>query len=417
MAQIIERLSALKVEKVKAPGMYLDGAGLYLQVSGNGTDRVNKSWLFQYKFNGRQRQMGLGSYTVLCLAEARAKAAEARKLRLSGIDPLEARNADKAAEQLERAKETTFEECAEAYIKAHRPGWKNEKHAAQWQSSLKTYAYPLIGKLPVQEIDTDKVLSALQPIWTKVTETATRIRSRIELILDWAKVKGLRTGDNPARWKGHLDKLLPRRSKVQKVKHHPALPYNDMAAFMVKLRKEEGVAARALEFVIMTCTRTTEARKAEWPEIGDKDTIWTVPEGRMKGEREHRIPLSSPATSVLRLRRKEQRKGEKLIFPSTKPGKSLSENAMLALLGRMGYGHITVHGFRSTFRDWAADCTEYADAVAEVALSHVNDDETEAAYKRSDLFEKRRALMGDWAKFCETQTQTNGAAKADKKAA
>jgi integrase len=257
----------------------------------------------------------------------------------------------------------------------------------------------------------------LQPIWTKVTETATRIRSRIELILDWAKVKGLRTGDNPARWKGHLDKLLPRRSKVQKVKHHPALPYNEMASFMVKLRKEEGVAARALEFVILTCTRTTEARKAEWPEISDKDTVWTVPEGRMKGEREHRIPLSSPATTVLKMRRKEQRKGEQLIFPSTKPGKALSENAMLALLGRMGYDHVTVHGFRSTFRDWAAECTEYADAVAEVALSHVNDDETEAAYKRSDLFEKRRALMNDWAAFCAlTPSQSENRERREKAA-
>lgn len=407
MAQTINRLSALKVEKVKAPGMYRDGGGLCLQVTGDGAERVNKSWIYQFKMNGRQRQMGLGSYKVLGLADARLKAGDARKLQLEGIDPIDARDAAKAEARLERAKETTFEEDARAYIKAHRPGWKNEKHAAQWSSTLETYVYPVIGKSLVRDISTTDVLRVVEPIWMRITETATRVRNRIELILDWSKVKGHRDGDNPARWKGHLDKLLPRRSRVRKVKHHPALPYKEMPVFMRQLHNEEGVAARALEFLIFTCVRTTEARAAEGPEIPIGDTVWTIPEGRMKGEREHRVPLSTAASTALQKWRAEQPYGDGLIFPSPKQGlpgdepKPLSENAMLEVLKRMGYGHVTVHGFRSSFRDWAAECTNYPEAVAEVALSHVNDDDTEAAYKRTDLLEKRRALMEDWGSFCD----------------
>jgi integrase len=294
----------------------------------------------------------------------------------------------------------TFKHCAERYIASHRASWKSEKHAEQWERTLEMYVYPAIGGLPVQAVETVQVMDVLGPIWSTKTETAVRVRGRMEVILGWAKVHGQRTGDNPARWKDHLDKLLPKPSKLHKVKHHPALPYAEMASFMTKLRRQSGMAARALEFTIMTIARTTETLEAEWSEIDAKDVSWTVPAGRMKGEREHRVPLSASAGSVLATQRAQRKSGERLIFPGPKQGEPLSDNAMLALLDRMEYGHVTVHGFRSTFRDWAADCTNYPDAVAEVALSHVNDDETEAAYKRTDLFEKRRALMSDWADFC-----------------
>jgi integrase len=403
MARLIDQLTALKVAKVKAPGWYRDGGGLILQVTGDGDTQINKSWLFQFRVDGRQRQMGLGSLTLVSLAEAREKAKEAKRLLLAGVDPIAARQVARVDQKLAQAKAITFEQCAERYIASHRAAWKSQKHADQWVTTLKTYAYPSIGSLPVQAIETVHVVDLLEPIWSTKTETAARLRGRIEVILGWAKVRGQRIGDNPARWKDHLDKLLPKPSKLRKVQHHPALPYAEMGTFMWKLRRQEGIAARALEYTILTTARTMETLKAEWPEIEATDAAWIVPAGRMKGEREHRVPLSSAAGAVLKRQRAKRKNDERLIFPSGKEkGKPLSENAMLALLERMDYGHITVHGFRSTFRDWAADRTDYADAVVEVALSHVNDDETEAAYKRTDLFDKRRALMNDWATFCAT---------------
>lgn len=400
MAQVIDKLTAMKAEKLKEPGLYLDGAGLYLQISGNGKDRVNKSWLFRFKFKGRQRDMGLGSFQLVGLAEARDKSKAARRQLLDGIDPIEARNAARVEQQLEEAKAVLFEDCGDRYVAAHKAGWKNQKHIDQWTSTLKTYVYPVIGTLPVQKVETAQVMDVIEPIWTTKNETAVRIRGRIEAILGWAKVRGYRQGENPARWKDHLDKLLPKPSKVRKKKHHPALPYDEIATFMAKLRRQEGVAARALEFTILTAARTTETLESDWTEIEDKDLAWMVPEGRMKGERAHRVPLSAPAWSVVKKQKAERKSGEKLIFPGAKKGERLSENAMLAVLDRMGYGHVTVHGFRSTFRDWAGDCTNHPEEVAELALAHANADETEAAYRRSDAFKKRRALMDDWAKFC-----------------
>ncbi|MGE3476401.1 MAG: tyrosine-type recombinase/integrase [Rhodospirillaceae bacterium] len=354
MAQVIDRLSAMKADKLKEPGLYLDGGGLYLQVTGDGLKRVNKSWIFQFRFKGRTRQMGLGTFQLIGLAEAREKSKDCRRQLLAGIDPLEARNAARVEQKLEEAKAVPFEECAEKYIASHKAGWKNQKHAEQWTNTLKTYVYPTIGTLPVQKVDTAQVMDVLEPIWTTKNETAVRIRGRIEMILGWAKVRGYRQGDNPARWKDHLDKLLPKPSKVRKVKHHPALPYNEMATFMSKLRRQEGIAARALEYTILTAARTTETLESDWTEIEDKDLAWMVPEGRMKGERAHRVPLSAPAWAVVEKQKAERKSGEKLIFPAAKKGERLSENAMLAVLDRMGYGHVTVHGFRSTFRDWAA---------------------------------------------------------------
>lgn len=400
MAQVIDRLSAMKANRLKAPGMYLDGGGLYLQVSGDGDKRINKSWIFQFKLKGRTRQMGLGSFQLIGLAEAREKAKEARRQLLEGVDPLEARNAARVEKKLEEAKAVLFEDCGDRYVAAHKAGWKNQKHIDQWTSTLKTYVYPVIGALPVQKVETAQVMDVIEPIWTTKNETAVRIRGRIEAILGWAKVRGYRQGENPARWKDHLDKLLPKPSKVRKKKHHPALPYDEIATFMAKLRRQDGMAARALEFTILTAARTTETLESEWKEIEEKELAWLVPEGRMKGERAHRVPLSAPAWAVISNRKLDREAGEKLIFPAAKKGERLSENAMLAVLDRMGYGHVTVHGFRSTFRDWAGDCTNHPEEVAELALAHANADETEAAYRRSDAFKKRRALMDDWAVFC-----------------
>lgn len=283
MAQVIDKLTAMKAEKLKEPGLYLDGAGLYLQISGNGKDRVNKSWLFRFKFKGRQRDMGLGSFQLVGLAEARDKSKAARRQLLDGIDPIEARNAARVEQQLEEAKAVLFEDCGDRYVAAHKAGWKNQKHIDQWTSTLKTYVYPVIGALPVQKVETAQVMDVIEPIWTTKNETAVRIRGRIEAILGWAKVRGYRQGENPARWRDHLDKLLPKPSKVRKKKHHPALPYDEMATFMAKLRRQDGVAARALEFTILTAARTTETLESDWTEIEDKDLAWMVPEGRMKG--------------------------------------------------------------------------------------------------------------------------------------
>jgi len=397
----IGQLTALKVARLSDPGLYLDGAGLYLQVSKTGT----KSWLYCFTLHGRSREMGLGSLNDVSLAEAREKAAEARKLKQSGVDPIEARKAARDAARLAAASAIKFKDAAERYIAAHAPGWRNAKHAAQWRATLEQYAYPIFGNVPVQSIDTGLVTKALEPIWTTKTETASRVRGRIESILDWATARGYRRGDNPARWRGHLENLLPARAKVQKVQHHEALPYAEMAAFFAALREQQGTAARALEFTILTAARTSETIGATWDEIDFDDATWTVPAERIKGGREHRVPLSASALAVLRAQQKAQHeagyKGQ-FVFPGDKPGRPLSNMAMLALLKRMDRDDLTVHGFRSTFRDWAAERTNYPREVAEAALAHVVGDKVEAAYRRGDLFEKRCRLMAEWAKFCTT---------------
>ncbi len=396
MAQFVGRLTALKVLKVKTPGMYADGAGLYLQVTGDGVAHIAKSWIFRFTLRGRSREMGLGSLATFGLADARAKAAECRRLTYEGIDPIEARKAAQAKAELDVAKTLTFHECAEQYIAAHRAGWRNAKHAAQWTATVKTYAEPVIGALPVQTVDTATVMKILEPLWTKKPETASRLRGRIEAVLDWATARGYRQGDNPARWRGHLDNLLPARAKVRKVKHHAALPYDELPKFMAALCAQEGVSARALEFLILTAARTGEVIGARPEEI--KEKVWTVPAGRMKGGAEHRVPLSAPAASLVETMKKEQ--GGAFLFPGGKPGKPLSNMAMLALLERMGRADLTAHGFRSTFRDWAAERTNHPRDVVEMALAHVIENKVEAAYRRGDLFEKRRLLMADWGKFC-----------------
>jgi len=383
----------MKIVKTTKPGLYGDGNGLYLQITIAGV----KSWMFRYMLAGKARGMGLGPVHTIGLAEARAKALDCRRLLLDGIDPLDAKTAKRAEQKIADAKNVTFEECAKAYIDAHRTGWKNAKHADQWTNTLTTYAYPVFKSLPVATVDTTLVMKVLEPIWTTKTETATRVRGRIESILDWATVRGYRAGENPARLKGHLDTLLPRRSRVQTVKHHPALPYAELPKFMKALHAEDGIAALALKLLILTATRTNEVIGATWPEFKLDEGIWVIPAERMKMRKEHRVPLSTAAVELVKAQ--EKVKQGDYVFPGGRNKKPLSNMAMLQLLERMKRDDITVHGFRSTFRDWAGETTHYPREVCEAALAHGIKDKAEAAYARGDLFEKRRALMQDWAAY------------------
>lgn len=394
MARAIGKLTALGVTQAEKRGYYSDGGGLFLQVSASGS----KSWVFRFREASRLHEMGLGPTHTVALAEARQKALECRKLRLEGHDPIAERRAKRTAARLEAAKGITFRECADAYIAAHKAGWRNAKHAAQWPSTLATYAHPKIGDLPVQAIDVGLVMSVVEPIWSIKPETASRLRGRIESVLDWASARGYRTGDNPARWRGHLDNLLPPRSKVKTVEHHPALPYREMADFMAEIRKVDGVAARALEFTILTAARTAEVTRARWEEFSIAEKLWIVPGERMKAGREHRVPLSSAALGLLY--KMAAVRNSDFVFTGGKDNQPISNMAMLMLLRRLGRSHLTVHGFRSSFRDWTAEQTSVPAEVAEMALAHAVSNQVEAAYRRGDLFDKRRQLAEAWATFC-----------------
>jgi integrase len=394
MAKPVERLTALQAKRASVPGLLGDGKGLYLRVG----DGEAKSWVLRYMLDGRAHEMGLGSYYDLSLAEARERARAFRKMVKDGVDPIDKRRVERAARRAERAKVMTFRQCAEIYVAAHQAGWRNQKHAAQWPSTLSAYVYPHFGALPVQAIDTALVTKALEPIWLKKPETAGRVRGRIESILDWATARGYRKGENPARWRGHLENLLPKKSKVRRVEHHAALPYGELAAFMAELRQQTGVAARALEFTILTASRTGEVIGARWDEISMAERLWTVPPGRMKASREHRVPLSPHAVAILEEMR-TIRVGD-FVFPGGRAGQPISNMAMMMTMRRMGRGGLTVHGFRSSFRDWAAERTNFPREVAEMSLAHAVSDKLEAAYRRGDLFEKRRQLMVAWAGFC-----------------
>lgn len=388
-----KRLTAIAVSKISEPGRYGDGGGLVLQVSKWHT----KAWLFRYERDGRERQMGLGSLATLTLAEARERARDCRKLLLEEVDPIETRRARRLQARLAQARGLTFKRCAELYIAAHLVGWKNKKHADQWPASLATYAYPTVGDLSVATIDTALVTKCLEPIWTQKPETAGRVRGRIESVLDWAKARGYRDGENPARWRGHLDKLLPARSKVRRVKHLAALPYTELPALMAELRARQDISARALEFTILTVARTGEAIGARWPEFDFSKRLWHVPLERMKAARPHDVPLSERALAILKLLPLE--KESNFVFIGARAGHPLSNMAMLEALRGLRPG-LTVHGFRSTFRDWAAERTNYPNHVVEMALAHAIGDKVEAAYRRGDLIEKRRCLMNDWARYC-----------------
>jgi integrase len=397
MAQKLQRLTALTVAKMKTPGLFADGGGLYLRVGRNSA----KSWSFRFMLRGRAREMGFGSLQKVSLGEARNKASEARDLLGEGKDPLTQRHMKNmeqiASEKLELARSMTFDQCADAYINVHQAAWRNEKHRQQWRNTLSTYVSPVFGAKAVQGIDTDQIVKVLEPIWSKKTETARRLRGRIEVVLDWAKVRGYRDGENPARWRGHLSHLLPLRTKVRPVKHHAALPYTELPGFMTDLHEVEGTAALALEFLILTTARTGEVIYARWREVDLKRQVWIVPAERMKGRREHRVPLTDRAVKILT---RAKLLNCDYIFPGRVSGEPLSNMAMLMLLARMKRGDITAHGFRSTFRDWAAEQTEFANEVVEMALAHAIGNKTEAAYRRSDFFEKRRVLMSAWSDFC-----------------
>jgi integrase len=386
-------LSAASVAKLTKPGRYAVGDGVYLQVSESNT-KISRAWLLRFQLNGRARHMGLGPYELVTLAEARAKARDARRLLLDKVDPIEARRAQYRERLLETARGKPFRECAEAYIASHEAGWRDPRSHRQWVRSLTSYVYPRFGDLPVAAIDTALVLAALEPIWRTKPETASRVRGRIESILDWARVRGYRTGENPARWRGHLDHLLPARNRVRRVKHFAALPYAELPALMARLRDQRGAPAAGLEFLILTAARTNEVLGARWGEIDGN--VWTVPAERMKSGKPHRVPLSDRAVELLA---SLPREGE-FIFVGAGTSATSNPHQLKRALHRMGYDNITVHGFRSCFRDWAAETTTHPNHVVEMALAHVIGNGVESAYRRGDLFEKRRQLMQDWSEYC-----------------
>ena len=391
----INRLTAKGVAAASKPGLFGDGDGLYLKVGETGS----KSWIVRWKAGGKLRKHGLGPAPEVSLAEARQKADEVRRAIRSGIDPNEDRRAKQAEAAVAAARLITFDKASREYIESHKAGWKSVKHGQQWAATLATYANPTIGKLPVSAIDTGLIMRVLKPIWSKKPETAGRVRGRIEAVLSWAKAFGYREGENPAAWRGHLDQLLPSRGKVRPVEHHAALPYDALPAFMHDLRERDGVAAMALELTIPTAARTSETLNATWDEFDCDNAIWIVPPERMKGGRPHRVPLCKRAVVIVEEMRTVKRSD--FVFPGARRGRPMSNMAMTTVLRRMGRGDLTVHGFRSTFRDWVAERTAYPREVAEAALAHLNADKVEAAYARGDLLEKRRRLMTAWAAYAD----------------
>ena len=376
-------LSARKVETATA-GKHGDGRGLFLFVKATGS----RSWVLRYQVQGRRRDLGLGAYPEVSLAIARQRAMEARRLIAEGDDPIAKR---------QQCKPKTFKAAALDLIESKRPGWKNAKHAAQWTATLEAYAFPKLGQLQVPKIETADVIAVLTPIWVEKPETASRVRQRIEAVIDYSTALGLRTGDNPARWRGHLDHLLPKPAKVRSVRHHPALPHTQIAEFFSDLSGRIGVAARALSFTILTAARSGETRGMTWGEVDLDARTWTIPAERMKAGKNHRVPLTDAAIEFLGMR-KFRANISALVFESeVNPGKPISDMSMTAVLRRMGRDGISVHGFRSTFRDWAGETTGFPREVIEAALAHRLKDKSEAAYARSDLFDKRRALMEAWA--------------------
>lgn len=398
MPKKARELSALEVGRLKTPGLFAVGGvpGLQLQVSPTGA----RTWVLRVMVAGKRRDMGLGSYPAVPLALAREKAREARGAIEQGTDPIAERAAARSVLAAQRGAQITFEKAARQFITAKSPEWKNVKHGQQWTNTLETYAFPTVGELQVCDITLTHILKILEPIWATKTETATRLRGRLEQVLDWATVRGYRHGDNPARWRGHLDKLLAKPEKVTKVEHHPALLIDAMGGFTRDLRQRHGITARALEVLVLTAARSGEIRGATWTEIDLDAATWTIPAERMKAGKEHRVPLSGRVLEILRAL--PRLAGNDLVFPAPRGG-VLSDMSLTAVTRRMQVEAVP-HGFRSTFRDWAAERTNYPRDVAEMALAHTIGDKVEAAYRRGDLFDKRRRMMEEWAKFCDTIT-------------
>jgi integrase len=419
MADLLKRLTALQVNKLTTQGYHADGGGLYLAVSKTGA----KSWIFRYDYEEKRHEMGLGGLAVVSLQDAREKADDFRKQLVAGKNPLDVKRASKRAAkhaeylaQLEEARAATFDDCAKAYISAHRASWKNDKHISQWTNTLNDYASPVIGNLAVADVDTALVLKVLEPIWATKSVTAQRVRSRIELVLDYAKAKKLRDGDNPAVWKGCLEPLLARPKDRASVDHHPALPWSQIGKFMRSLRDQQGIAARAVELAILTAARSGEVRGAVWSEFDLDEGLWTIPASRMKGKKEHRVPLTDQAIKLLKAM---PRSGD-YVFHGAKENKTLSDMSLTAVIRRMNGNApiwvdkaartITVHGFRSTFRDWCAEtsASSFGRDVAEHSLAHKLPDKIEAAYLRGDLLVRRTALMKAWADYCDiSETPAN----------
>jgi integrase len=408
MPRIAKELSAVEVSRLKKPGLHPVGgvAGLALQVSPGGGART---WIIRIAIAGKRRDMGLGGFPSTTLAGAREKAREARAQVAAGVDPIAERRAAQSALRAEAAAGKTFDQCVTAYVDAKSAEWRNAKHRKQWSNTLKQYASPVIGGLLVRDVTLAHVMKILEPIWKTKTETASRLRQRLEAVLNWATVRGYRSGENPARWKGHLENVLAAPKKAARVKHHPALPIDEVPAFMVALRGQDGLGARALELAILAAARSGEVRGATWAEIDLEARVWTVPAERMKMKKEHRVPLSPAALKLLR--EQPRLEGTDLLFPSPRL-KPLSDMTLSAVLRRMEVPAVP-HGFRSTFRDWAAERTNYPRDAAEMALAHAIGDKTEAAYRRGDLFDKRRRMMNDWAAYCgglkSAATKRNGA--------
>jgi integrase len=390
MPKTVERLTPLKVKNITEPGVYADGGGLYLTVS----DSVAKSWIFRYSNQGRRREMGLGSVAKVGLADARKLTERASSTLALGIDPLDQRR----ELRLKGSNALTFSACAEQYIASHKSAWKNLKHGQQWENTLKTYAYPVIGDLTTDRITTDHILEILEPIWLEKAETATRVRGRIESILDWARTKGLREGENPARLKGHIDHLLPPSRKSKRVKHHAFLPWDDAPAFYSDLADMEGFAPKALKLVILTALRCGNVASAEWKEIDLNKQVWTIPGAKMKTGVEFRVPLSSEALQVI----KSLPLTSEFLFPGLED-RPMTIAALTAVKNRMGREKITVHGFRTTFRTWASDSAHAPREVSEAALAHAVESKVEASYERTDHLERRRELMEKWADFLSSK--------------
>lgn len=401
MPRTARALTPLAVRNLKDPGLHFVGEvpGLGLQVLPSG----GRSWVLRVKVGGKRRDMGLGGYPEVSLADARIMARDAREKVREGIDPIEARRASRSAAAAAQAKVTDFRTAVADYIADHGTAWKNPKHKAQWQSSLAVYAFPVVGDLFVSDIELSHVLAVLRPIWNDKTETASRVRGRMEMVLDWAAASGLREGLNPARWRGHLDKLLPaparvkaeRNRKLERDGHHAALPVAEIPAFMTRLRQSDGMGARALEFAILTAARSAEVRGATWAEFDLDASAWTIPAARMKGGREHRVPLTEAALAVLKSVPRVA--GEPVVFFAPRGGQ-LSDMTLSAVMRRMKVPAVP-HGFRSTFRDWVAECTAWPGDMAEMALAHAIGSKVEAAYRRGDMFERRRAMMQDWSTY------------------
>lgn len=398
MPRGIHRLTARGAGTLTKPGRHADGGNLYLQIAPSGT----RQWTFFYQFNGRQREMGLGSAEPgnVTLADAREKAVEARRQLSQGIDPIEARKGVLASARIAGVK---FGKFADDYVKSHQSEWSNTKHAAQWNMTMGDAYCSSIRNKSVAAIQTEDILAVLEPVWQKVPETARRVRMRLEKILDAARVRGYRSGENPARWKGHLDHLLPKHGKGSR-KHHAAMVWADVPNFLRELEAREGTAALAFRFLILTACRTSEVLNARWEEIDLKNSIWTIPAERMKSRRQHRVPLSTDALTILEA---SAGKHDNFVFPAPSDLGPLSNMALLMLLRRMDQTGATAHGMRSSFRDWAAECTAFPSEVCEMALAHVVENATEAAYRRGELLDKRRKLMEAWSAFCESHPGSN----------